>query len=101
MRRGIRAQSTLEYAMIIAVVVGGLIAMQIYMKRGVEGKLRESTDDIGYQFDAEKTTFDHTLKRPGTSVQTITGGVTTSSITDGERTETRTETVSEWGDEEE
>ena len=43
-------QSTVEYAVLIAVVVGALIAMQIYMKRGVQGKLRSATDDIGEQF---------------------------------------------------
>jgi len=37
----------LEYAMIIAVIVGALIAMQIYLKRSVQGKLRDSIDDIG------------------------------------------------------
>ena len=42
-----RGQSVLEYAMIIAVVVGALIAMQIFLKRSVQGKLRESIDDIG------------------------------------------------------
>ena len=28
-----RAQSTLEYALMIAVVIGALIAMQVYVKR--------------------------------------------------------------------
>ena len=43
-------QSTLEYAVLIAVVVSALIAMQIYMKRGVQGKLRDATDQVGEQF---------------------------------------------------
>ena len=43
-------QSTLEYAVVIAVVVAALLAMQIYMKRGAQGKLRQATDDIGEQF---------------------------------------------------
>ncbi|MDD4938679.1 MAG: hypothetical protein PHI60_00760 [Candidatus Omnitrophica bacterium] len=47
-----QGQSTLEYALIIAVVVGALLAMQIYFKRGVQGKLREATDDIGGQYSA-------------------------------------------------
>ena len=45
-----RAQSTLEYAVLIAVAVGCFIAIQSYIKRGLEGKMRESTDDIGDQF---------------------------------------------------
>jgi hypothetical protein len=45
-----QGQSTLEYAVVIAVVVSALLAMQIYMKRGAQGKLRQATDDIGEQF---------------------------------------------------
>ena len=45
-----RGQSTLEYAVLISVVVAALIAMQIYMKRGVQGKLRDATDQVGEQF---------------------------------------------------
>ena len=72
-----KGQSTLEYAMIIAIVAGGLIAMQIYMKRGVEGKMQESADSIGQQFDASKTIVKTTTKRAGISVEQTTGGVTT------------------------
>ena len=62
-----RGQSTLEYAVIIAVVVGALLAIQIYMKRGVQGKLRDSTDQIGQQFEAERTGVTRTTARTGTS----------------------------------
>lgn len=50
-----RAQSTLEYALIVAVVVGALLAMQIYVKRGLQGRLRSSTDNIGDQYSAGRT----------------------------------------------
>jgi uncharacterized membrane protein YeaQ/YmgE (transglycosylase-associated protein family) len=49
--RRTKAQSTLEYAAIIAVVVGAIIALNIYMKRGVEGQLRGAADDVGAQYD--------------------------------------------------
>lgn len=48
-----KGQSTLEYALLISVVVAALIAVNLYMKRGVMGKLKESSDDIGQQFDPE------------------------------------------------
>ena len=51
-----RAQSTLEYALMIAVVVGALIAMQVYVKRGLQGKLKDSTDQIGEQYSPGYTT---------------------------------------------
>jgi Flp pilus assembly pilin Flp len=103
MLRKFKGQSTLEYALIVAVVVGGLIAMQIYMKRGVQGKLRESTDQIGEQFDAEKTTVSRTTTRTGSTVQEVKAGVTTSYTGSADSTgssvqgsaETRTETGSE------
>lgn len=51
-----RGQSTLEYVVIIAVVVAGLITMQIYLKRSVQGKLRDATDQIGEQYAPGKVT---------------------------------------------
>ena len=51
-----RGQSTLEYSVIVAVVVGALIAMQVYVKRGLQGKIRDSADQIGEQFSPSKST---------------------------------------------
>ena len=56
-----RAQSTLEYAILIAVVVGALIGMQTYVKRGLQGRLRVATDDVGSQFEPALTTVDQTI----------------------------------------
>ena len=58
-----KGQSTLEYAVIIAVVVGALLAIQIYMKRGVEGKLRGSADSIGEQYSAGNMTSKYTTEQ--------------------------------------
>ncbi len=96
-----KGQSTLEYAVIIAVVVGALLAIQIYFKRGVQGKLRESTDQIGEQFDAANTTVNRNTTRTGTTVQTVSAGTTTSDTgavngTAETRTDTGNETVSAW-----
>lgn len=89
MLRKQKAQSTLEYALIVAVVVAGLIAMQIYMKRGVQGKLRSSADDIGAQFDAGNTNVTSHRSRAGTTVENVSLGVTNVSTSGlGERTTT-------------
>ncbi len=45
-----KGQSTLEYAVLIVVIIAALIAMQVYLKRGVQGRMRESSDQIGDQF---------------------------------------------------
>jgi len=50
-----RAQSTLEYAILIAVVVGALIGMQTYVKRGLQGRLKAASDDVGSQFEPGTT----------------------------------------------
>jgi len=52
-----RAQSTVEYAVLAAVVVGALLVMQIYMKRGFSGKLKEATDRVGEQFTPQTATY--------------------------------------------
>lgn len=49
-RLGRKGQSTLEYAVLIVVIIAALIAMQVYLKRGIQGKMRESADTIGEQF---------------------------------------------------
>jgi Flp pilus assembly pilin Flp len=58
MRKGLsrRGQSTLEYAVLIVVIIAALVAMQVYLKRGVQGRMRESTDQIGEQFSPGYTT---------------------------------------------
>ena len=42
-----RAQNTAEYAILIAVVIGAAIAMQTYVKRGIQGKVKEKVDELG------------------------------------------------------
>ena len=54
-------QSSLEYAVIIACIVGALLTMQVYIKRGIQGKLRSAADDIGRQYDPGNTTGDITI----------------------------------------
>lgn len=96
MLRRIKGQSVLEYAMIIAVVVGALLAIQIYMKRGLQGRLRESSDQIGEQFDAEKTAISRTTTHTGTTTETVKGGVTTSDTTGEKRAESGKDEVGAW-----
>ena len=42
-----KGQNTAEYAILIAVVIGAIIAMQLYVKRGLQGKVRDVTDHVG------------------------------------------------------
>lgn len=51
----INAQSTVEYAVLIACIVAAVIGMQIYLKRGIQGRLRGAGDEIGQQYSATNT----------------------------------------------
>ncbi|MBM3246502.1 MAG: hypothetical protein FJZ13_04160 [Candidatus Omnitrophica bacterium] len=83
------AQSTLEYAVIIAVVVAGLVAMQVYIKRGFQGRLRQASDDIGEQFSPGNTTGTTTTTSSVTSEETVTGGAAPVTTTSSTQTQTR------------
>ena len=48
-RRYKKGQSTLEYAILIIIIIGALLAIQNYIKRGLTGRLKQATDDIGDQ----------------------------------------------------
>jgi len=56
-----KAQSTLEYAVLVICIIAALISMQIYFKRGLAGKLRGSADSIGVQFSPGHTTGSTTI----------------------------------------
>lgn len=93
-----KGQNTLEYAIVIAAVIGALLAINLYLKKGVQGRLRESSDQIGKQFDASGC-FTQSWKTASngcsTTTETRTAGATTSAVTQAE-TITRSENES-WG----
>lgn len=93
-----RGQSTLEYALIFTAVVAALLAISVYMTRGMQGKLKESTDSIGRQFDPGNFTNAWKTASTGTTVSNenrVAGGQTTTNINSSE-TITRDE-YNEWG----
>lgn len=51
----ISAQSTIEYAVLIACIVAAVIGMQFYLRRGIQGRLRQGGDEIGQQYSATNT----------------------------------------------
>lgn len=67
-----KAQSTLEYGVVIAVVVAALVAMQAYVKRGLQGKIKESADQIGEQFSPEHTSGTITTSTTSESTENVT-----------------------------
>jgi len=53
-----KGQSALEYALLIAVVIGALLAVNTYIQRGTQGRLKETADNIGKQSDPRTFTSD-------------------------------------------
>lgn len=44
---GRRGQSTAEYAILFGLVVGALVAMQVYIRRGLQGRVKDAVDFTG------------------------------------------------------
>ncbi len=89
-----RAQSTLEYAIIVTVAIAALLAMQVYFKRGLQGKLKESADNIGSQYAAELTTDSSTVTTATTSSEATTPGAGTTSTVNTTSSTNKSENVS-------
>ncbi len=88
-----KAQSTLEYAILIFVVVAALIVMQIYVKRGIQGRMRESSDQIGEQYSPGYTTSNYTTIRDTSTTENVLQGETTRNFTQDTSNRTGSETV--------
>lgn len=52
--RNKKGQSTAEYAVLIGLVIAAMLAMQTYVKRGVQGKMKSVSDDFTSQIGAQR-----------------------------------------------
>lgn len=96
--RNKQGQSTLEYALLIAAVVAGLVMMQIYLKRGIGGRLKSGADNIGEQFDPRAFSSNYTTTFNSTRNETVHNKTTNSTLTKDEITNrTGSENVTAWG----
>ena len=86
--RKMRGQSTLEYAVLIIIIIGALLAIQVYVKRGVQGRLRSAADDIGDQFSPGNTNITKATTVTSSTHDTFIQGVTNSGLRGDEATVT-------------
>lgn len=63
-----KGQSILEYSLIFAAVIVALVAVNVYMKRSMQGRFRQSSDQIGKQFDPESFSNSWRTTSLGTTV---------------------------------
>ncbi len=74
-----KAQSIVEFTVLLIIVIAVFVAMQAYVKRGIQGRWKTSIDDFGDQYDPRFTNSNvvYTMaSNSATVVQTIeeTGG---------------------------
>ena len=81
-----RGQSTLEYAVLIVVIIGALLTIQVYIKRGIQGRLKSAADDIGDQYSDGNTNAIQRTVRDSNKQEYFNAGVSTSSILGNEIT---------------
>ena len=51
--RNHRGQTMLEYTVILIIILGVMVAMKDYVKRGIQGRWKSATDDMADQYDPQ------------------------------------------------
>ena len=51
--RNHKGQTILEYTVIVIIILGVMIAMKDYIKRGIQGRWKSAADDFGEQYDPQ------------------------------------------------
>ena len=87
-----KGQSTVEYAVLIVIVIAALLSIQIYIRRGVSGRLKDSADQIGDQFDYLNTNAYTQVKTISNTTDAYTAGVSKTTLRDAETTTTTSST---------
>ena len=71
-----KGQTILEYTVIIIIVLGVMIAMKDYVKRGIQGRWKSATDNFGDPYDPQSINSSinySTQTNASSSVQVING----------------------------
>ncbi len=79
-KRKMKGQSTLEYAVLIVIVIGALLSIQVYIKRGIQGRLKTATDDIGDQYSPGNTNVKIVSRTISNTQDTFVSGVTNTTL---------------------
>ena len=63
-------QTVAEYVILLGLIAAAFIAMQTYMKRGMQGRLRDLANQISpKQFEAADTVSKTEISRNGSSIE--------------------------------
>ena len=91
--RNSKGQSTLEYVILVGFIVAALIAMGVYIKRGFQGRLKESTDQVGQQYSPGNTVSNYKTTTNVQQMETVANGQTKTDITQNSQDKTGSEQV--------
>ena len=69
--RKIRGQSTIEYALLVVVILAAFIATSSYVKRGLQGRWKDAVDGMGDQYDPRLSNTDITYTTSGSGASYI------------------------------
>ena len=88
-------QTVAEYVILLGLVAAAFIAMQAYMKRGVQGRLRDLAEQISpnKQFEAADTVSNTVIERTGNSTEKEHLGTYTITSSDDTSTDYKSTTV--------
>lgn len=84
-----KAQSTAEYVIVLGLIVAAVVAMQTYVKRGLQGKMKDATD---YNDPSARGVFTTKQYEPGyvqSSFQDVRSSDETASGSLGDAAETQ------------
>jgi Flp pilus assembly pilin Flp len=84
--RNKKGQSTLEYAVLIIIIIGALLSIQVYIKRGLQGRFKQAADDIGDQFSPGNTNVVKTHTTVSYTRDTFGSGVSRTELINDEIT---------------
>ncbi len=100
MRKG---QSTAEYAIVIGLVIAAAVAMQVYVKRSIQGKMKDAADyndDSATMLTTKQyepyylSTSSDSARDESTTAATTTGGGVTRTINTDTASRTGTQDIS-------
>ena len=66
-----KGQSMLEYAILMGVIIAVIVALQVYVRRAVQGKFKDSADSIGDQFSTREAYTVQTIQQSARKDQTL------------------------------
>ena len=96
-----KGQSTAEYAIVIGLVIAAIVAMQVYVKRGIQGKVKDAVDykdssdtitgtTMQYEPYYTQSSMSSTQSATDTENTAIGGGVSRTAATTASRTGSQT-----------